>query len=123
MKIATKKKWTSMILAVLLIFGCCTVAFADPASAGSGSMSDNYETYFAKVHEIAQFPDADGKYTLKEGAIYLRGIYLGWSDNPEERQELDDVLFYNACEVEHFRATDSYIYFTENRICNGIFVQ
>ena len=110
---STTKKWVSTILAVLLIFGCCAVAFADPASAGSGSMSDNYETYFTRVHEIAKFPDADGKYTVKNGAIYLRGIYLGWSDNPEERQLLDDVLFYDACEVGLFRATDSCIYFAE----------
>ncbi len=114
----TTKKWTSIILAVLLIFGCCAVAFADPASAGSGSMSDNYETYFTRVHGIAKFPDADGKYTVKDGAIYLRGIYLGWSDNPDERQLLDDVLFYDAYEVEHFRATDSYIYFAEKGGCD-----
>ena len=94
-----KRKWIPLCLVVLLIFGCCTVAFADPASAGSGSMRDNYETYFTQVHEIEKFEQADGKYTIKDGAIYLRGIYLGWSDNPDERQELDDALFYDARSV------------------------
>ena len=109
----TTKKWTSIILAVLLIFGCCAVAFADPASAGSGSMSDNYETYFTKVHEIAEFPDADGKYTLRDGVIYLDGFYMGWSDDPAERTVLDDVPFYDDCDVALFRPTNSYIYFVE----------
>lgn len=113
MKSTTTKKWTSIILAVLLIFGCCAVAFADPASAGSGSMSDNYETYFTKVHEIAEFPDADGKYTLRDGVIYLDGFYMGWSDDPAERTVLDDVPFYDDCDVALFRPTNSYIYFVE----------
>lgn len=113
MKSTTTKKWISTILAVLLIFGCCAVAFADLASAGSGSMSDNYETYFTKVHEIAEFPDADGKYTLRDGVIYLDGFYMGWSDDPAKRTVLDDVPFYNDCDVALFRPTNSYIYFVE----------
>lgn len=70
----------------------------------------NYDSYFRESGKLREFPDADGLYSVKDGAIYLSARYLGL---PSEEDGSKDILFYDGHKVGAHKYTDLAIFFAE----------
>ena len=70
----------------------------------------NYDSYFRSCDTLREFPEADGLYSVKDGAIYLSARYLGL---PYEDDGSKDILFYDGHKVGAHKYTDLAIFFAE----------